>query len=167
MDRRDFLASGLATGAMFAGLGNVASLRGNPASLDLEIIREAIAIHPGAVRYQSPQRLADMHRAFEGTYSSASSLEARYLIMSRFLASLRCGRTYCNFYSQSGAVTQDLLRRPTRLPFLFRWIDDRMIVTANGAEVLERGSEILSIDGRDAADVFHAMLPFARADGGL
>jgi C-terminal processing protease CtpA/Prc len=51
-----------------------------------------------------------------------------------------------------------------RVPFQFRWIDVRMVVTSAGA--LPRGTEVLRIDGRPVRDILTALIPLVRADGG-
>ena len=54
------------------------------------------------------------------------------------------------------------------MPFLFRWIGGRMIVTRDltpdGA--LKPGTEILAIEGHPAAEILARLMTVARADGG-
>ena len=57
--------------------------------------------------------------------------------------------------------------RPTRLPFAFRWIDGRMIVTTDqsGTDALTPGSEVLTINAVPARAMLARLLPYVRADG--
>jgi uncharacterized protein (TIGR00369 family) len=45
---------------------------------------------------------------------------------------VQCGHTYLNFYNQSEAVKAALFQAP-RVPFYFRWLGKRMIVTRSFA----------------------------------
>jgi C-terminal processing protease CtpA/Prc len=110
-----------------------------------------------------------MNRGFdelEAIWAKAPSQRDLYLSLSRFLARVRCGHTYANFYNQKKDVATALFAGPDKFPFHFRWLGGRMIVTANGGDALPRGSEILSIDGRPVRDILMSLIPLARADGG-
>jgi hypothetical protein len=132
---------------------------------DIAILRDAYtAMHPGLYRYATPAqaeaRLAALDRAFQRT----DDLGRRFLELNRFTATVRCGHTYGNFYNQKEAVKQRLFAGRNRLPFRFRWIGARMVVTSDGE--LPRGTEVLRIDGRPARDILAALIPLVRADGG-
>src|SRR5688572_22505401 len=92
-----------------------------PAGLagDVRIVREALKLHPGLYRYAGPAQIEDRLEQFEHAFVAAPSLERRYLVLSRFLASIRCGHSYCNFFNQKPAVAKSLFDRPTRPPFHF------------------------------------------------
>lgn len=164
MDRRQFIlaSAALAVGPAWARPQGTGDL-----TLDLEIVRQAVAIHPGARRYLDAAQLSALQTDFEAEYRAAAGLDGRFLALSRLLAGLKCGHTHVNFYNQSDAVDATLLDRRTRLPFLFVWVDGRMIVTEDhsGSGMLTRGTEILSIDGRAAGRLLAEMTPLMRADG--
>ena len=65
-------------------------------------------------------------------------------------------------------MAAELFDRPTRLPFLFEWIDRAMVVTADltGEATLPVGTVIESIDGTPTPALLERLLPLARADGG-
>lgn len=134
---------------------------------DIEIVRRALALHPGLYRYQSPQDVEVRLRQLDRDYGRAESLDQQFLILSAFLARVRCGHTHCNPYNQKKAITAALFDRPTKLPFEFGWIDGRMVVLADrsGQGLLPRGSEILAIDGRPARDLLRQLVTYSRADG--
>jgi hypothetical protein len=162
MNRREAIAA-LGTWALLP-----TAVKARPAALtdDVRIVRQALQLHPGLYRYSSPTRLDDRLDRFERDFVNAASLERRFLILSRFLASIRCGHSYCNFVNQRPAVAQALFDRPTRLPFHFTWIGRRMIVTRDPAGLgLAPGTEVVSINGLRAAAMLDSLMPFARADG--
>ena len=165
MNRRIFLG---ATGALTACAAlPVRAGTGSGLAMDMEVIRAAISIHPGALRYLSEAQLADALDEVARAYLRAGSLPARFLALSTFLAKLKCGHTHCNFYNQRDAIADDLSDRRTRLPFLFRWIDGQMVVTRDlsGSGRLPPGTIVTAIDGRAPAAILGALLPLARADG--
>lgn len=134
---------------------------------DIALLRDAYsALHPGLLRYstaaQMNQRFADLDRA----YHQAPDQAARYLVLSRFLASVRCGHTYANFFNQTPAVQSSLFAGRDKLPFQFLLLGERMVVTADPAGVgLAPGTEVLSIEGQPAAEVIAGLMSVARADG--
>ncbi|WP_309601880.1 S41 family peptidase [Sphingomonas sp.] len=135
---------------------------------DVDIVRRVLALHPGVYRYQSPKMLERRLRLLERDYARESGLDHQFLILSKFLAEIRCGHTHCNPYNQKRAVAAALFERNTRLPFEFDWIDGRMVVLANrsGQAALPRGTEIVSINGERASDLLRRLVAFSRADGG-
>ncbi|MDY7522744.1 hypothetical protein [Sphingomonas sp. 10B4] len=89
---------------------------------DIAILRQALALHPGLYRYNSPRQIADRLDRLEIDFVAAQSLEAQYLLLAHFLATIRCGHSYANFFNQKEAVASALFDRPRRLPFQFRWV---------------------------------------------
>ncbi len=162
MNRRQFLLTSAALCGT-AALGGLAPEK--PAFTDLDVIAAAIALHPGRLRYQTEAEAEAAFGHFAASYGSAESLEQKFLHLSAYLATLKCGHTQCNFYNQSDAVHQALIRRDTRLPFLFVWIDGKMVVTDGSACGLPEGTIIDRIEGRPAAEILDALLVHARADG--
>ncbi|MFC4291374.1 S41 family peptidase [Sphingorhabdus arenilitoris] len=135
---------------------------------DITILREALtALHPGLYRYLSPRQADAGIKALERSFVNAPDLAQRYLALSRFLASIRCGHSYANFYNQSEAVQTELFKRKTRLPFAFQWIESAMVVTADHGSgiALQPGTQVLRINGVPSKKILAALLPYVRADG--
>lgn len=122
-------------------------------------------LHPGLYRYNTPAGMAARIDALEREFTSAPDLTTRYLSLSRFLATIRCGHSYCNFFNQNKVVAAALFDNPTRLPFHFRWISGRMIVVDHGDDGLPRGTEILRLNGVAPREMLARLMPYARADG--
>jgi hypothetical protein len=153
-------AAALAPSAWADELGDISG--------DIAIVRDAYeSLHPGLYRYATPERVGARFDALARAWSRPQSRAEAYLSLSRFLATIKCGHSYANFYNQSDAVSAELFDAQRLLPFHFAWIGGRMVVLANqsGDPRLERGAEVLSVDGRSTQSMLHALMPYARADG--
>jgi hypothetical protein len=136
---------------------------------DIAILREAYeTLHPGLYRYNSRAEIDAHFDALGRAWSREQSLARAYLSLSQFLATIKCGHTYANFYNQSDAVHQQLFTARDRLPFHFVWLGERMVVTQNLSDDprLAPGAEVLSINGERSAAVLRRLMAYARADGG-
>lgn len=167
MHRRHFLSAAALSGV---ALATPAILRAAPGqSEDLRLLGEILrTTHPGLQRYLSPARFEAGLARLTKKWATASELEDRFMALTGFLASIRCGHSYPSFYNQKRAVAERLFTRKDRLPFAFRWIGDQMVVTENQADGvwLPKGSVIKAIDGVSAQAILARLLPYVRADGG-
>ena len=160
MNRRQLLAAG--------GAAVLCGATASPADLrdDIAVVRRALALHPGLYRYATPPEVEARLEALGPDFAAAPSLEARYLVLSRFMATIRCGHSYCNFFNQKTAVASDLFDRRTRLPFHFTWLDGRMVVVADPSGVgVPVGAEVITVNDVPASRMLAALFPYARADG--
>lgn len=167
LTRRAVMA-GLGAAAAAAPTWAAAEFSSAAARGDIAILRRAYeTLHPGLHRYSTPQQTAARFDALERAWSKPQTLGDAYLSLSHFLATVRCGHTYANFYNQKRAVADTLFAGRTRLPFQFVWRDGRMIVTRNlsGDARLAPGAEVLTVDGREAGAILRGLVPYARADG--
>lgn len=83
-----------------------------------------------------------------------------------FAARVKCGHTYPNFYNQKKA-TQQALFRAGRVPFYFRWLGRRMIVSKSFVDDprVQPGTEVLAINGTPVETILSRLMTVARADG--
>lgn len=135
---------------------------------DVAILRRAYeALHPGLYRYQTKAEMDRRFAGLEAEFGRDRTLAETYLALSVFLATVRCGHTYANFFNQRPAV-QDALLKGGRVPFYFRWVDGRMVVTRDftPGRRLAPGTEVLAVDGVPARAILARLLTVARADGG-
>lgn len=134
---------------------------------DAAILRRAWeTLHPGLLRYNTE---ADIDAAFENldrAFSRDRTLADAFLEFSKVAARVRCGHTYPNFFNQKKAVQAALFKGPY-LPFHFRWLGDRMVVTRSFAAgaALAPGTEVLSINGTPVDEILSKLMTVARADG--
>lgn len=136
---------------------------------DAKLLRRCLeAVHPGLYRYNTPEQFDKSFNELLKTFAHDRTRAEAFVAFSRFTATIRCGHTFPNPYNQGKAAMAELAAGRNRLPFRFRWIDRRMIITGifPGAASITPGTEVLSINARPASTILDAMLPLSRADGG-
>lgn len=124
-------------------------------------------LHPGLYRYQSPSAMERSLEQLALAWTAHADLATRYLNLSRFLATIKCGHSYANFFNQKKTVQTELFDHQTRVPFTFRWLGNQMVVLQDqsGTASLPPGSIIRAINDVAATDILSRLLPYARADG--
>lgn len=135
---------------------------------DLAVLRRAYEeLHPGLYRYNTKQQMAAHFAAAEREFARDMTLGEAYLVFSRLLGTVKCGHTYMNFYNQPKSVVAELFKGRNRVPFHFRWLDGRMIVTRgfSSDDRIKAGAEVLEINGTPVKTIIEQMMPIARADG--
>lgn len=135
---------------------------------DVDFLRRAYeAAHPGLYRYNTRAQMDGHFARLRAEFARDRTLAEVYVALSQFLAKIRCGHTYANFFNQPKDVVDALFAGKNRVPFCFRWIDGRMIVTRDlsPAPRLRPGTEVLAIDGVPSSHILSRMLTVARADG--
>jgi hypothetical protein len=140
---------------------------GGAVSDDMTVLRGALDLHPGLYRYNTPRDIEGALACLGPALARAESRAEQFVTLQRFLSTIRCGHTQCNFYNQSDAVIAELFDRPTRVPFAFAWIGDAMVVTRDLSEAdkLAPGTRITALSGAPVSDILHRLLPLTRADG--
>ncbi len=124
-------------------------------------------LHPGLYRYNTPAQFDAHVRTLRKALDGSRDLRDTYLAFSEFAATIRCGHTYLNPTNQPESIRHALLEGHDRVPFEFRWLDGRMIVTRDltTQKVLARGTEVLAIDGVETRRILDRLMRIARADG--
>lgn len=168
MNRRKFLsAAGLSAGASM-GLPRMAHALTTTTSDDISLLREILTtLHPGLYRYNSPMAINTAVDRLSKQWAAEPALAARYLNLSRFLTTIKCGHSYANFFNQKKAVKEQLFEGHSRLPFAFQWIGNQMVVLQDqsGSGSLPRGTVVKAINDVPVRDILARLLVFARADG--
>lgn len=135
---------------------------------DIAILRQAWeTMHPGVYRYSTPQDVSARLDGLMRTWTSPGSFRDRFLALTRVTASLKCGHTYPNPYNSSDATVARIYPDRSLVPFLFRWIDGRMVVLQDqsGTGLFPRGAVITAINGVASYDLLARLTLLARADG--
>lgn len=163
------LSGGLALGASapvsaLAGADTVSA----DWSSDVAILRRAWeAMHPGVYRYSTPDEVSRRLDGLARAWSAPGSFRDRFMALTRVTASLKCGHTYPSPYNSSDATVALMYPDRALVPFLFRWIDGRMVVIRDdsGAGLFPRGAAVTAIDGAATGELLARLTPLARADG--
>lgn len=136
-------------------------------NIDFDILKRAFEqLHPGIYRYQTPQSLEKLFDELKAKLKNPLPESDFFLLLSQFTAQIRCGHTYLNPYNQNGLVRERLFNRKTYLPFYFRIIDGKIIVTENASSAdVAKGSEIKRINNFTARQIIEKLLTVAKADG--
>ncbi|HLK68434.1 MAG TPA: S41 family peptidase [Bryobacteraceae bacterium] len=136
--------------------------------LDAQILRKAFEqLHPGLYRYNTKAEMDAEFEALERDLSHDQSLPEAFLAFSVFAARLKCGHTYPNFFNQKETIAAALFHGRNRVPFYFRWMDQKMVVTEDftPGHRLPRGTEVLSVNGTPVQAILQQLMTIARADG--
>jgi hypothetical protein len=166
INRRQFMGTGLAAACTLSLPGRAIAHGGTPD--DIALLRELLTtLHPGLYRYASPSGLDAGLERLQLHWRRQPDLASRYLNLSRFLATIKCGHSYANFFNQKKAVAASLFEGRTRVPFAFKWVGTQMVVLADqsGSGSLPRGTIVKAINDVPTANILSRLLPYARADG--
>jgi hypothetical protein len=125
------------------------------------------AAHPGLYRYNTKAQMAKHFESLRNEFARDRTLAEAYVAISQFLAKIKCGHTYANFFNQPKEIVQSLFAGKNRVPFCFRWLSGRMIVTRDLSPEakLKPGTEVVEINGVRSADILTKLMTIARADG--
>lgn len=134
---------------------------------DFAILKQAFTqLHPALYRYRSEKEVEQAFDDLEEQFSEEQTLRTAYLALSRFTAAIQCGHTYANFFNQSKEVQAALFDTETKLPFTFAFVGGRMIVTNSAVgDQLQRGDEIVAINGAPVRDIQRALVEHTKGDG--
>jgi len=144
------------------------SIKSADLQVDAEVLREAFEqLHPGLYRYNSKSETDAKFEALQRVLSHDQSQQDAYVAFSVFAAQVKCGHTYPNFFNQEKTITAALFQGHNRVPFYFRWLDQRMVVTNDFTpdHRLPRGTEVFSIKGTPVQAILDRLMIVAKADG--
>ena len=135
---------------------------------DYEIVKTAYTtMHPGLYRYNTPEQI-DQHLAvLKADCSKDLSIPEAYIAFSKFVAKIKCGHTYANFWNQPSIVKRAINYQANKVPFHFRLVENRIIITqsATNEARLKRGTEVLAINGHSIQEIITTLLPLQSTDG--
>ncbi len=134
---------------------------------DLEILkRSLVGLHPGIFRYNTPAQIDTIFSDFQTMLTEPMSEGQFFVRVSQLVSLLKCGHTFANPYNQDEKLRQRLFGQRTYIPFYFRIVDGRFIVTANASSKrLADGSEIIKINGVPVKEIVSRLLTVTKGDG--
>ena len=134
---------------------------------DLGVLkRSLVALHPGIYRYSSPESIEREFARAEASINGPLSESDAYLLISQLTEKIKCGHTYLNPYNQNSIVRDRIFNGKTYLPFYFRIVDGKIVVTENASpKALSAGSVITGINGISANEIIAKLLTVTKGDG--
>ncbi|MEN0005302.1 MAG: S41 family peptidase [Bacteroidota bacterium] len=135
---------------------------------DLLLLKESLAtMHPGLHKYMDATAVEEAYEVLQSAWSEEQSTLTAYGHLSTFLAKIKCGHTYANFWNQEGELEQLFVHAANKVPFTFRIIDHNIYIdqVVTDEEGLQRGDRLLSINGIATATILEALLQYVKADG--
>jgi Peptidase family S41 len=160
---------------MFATRASAENVAAHPKMLaagdlqtDFAVFKSAYeSLHPGLYLYNSREQMGGEFAALQQALNHDQPLASVFLALSEFTAKIKCGHSYPNFFNQADSVADALFKQQDKLPFYFRWLDGRMILTRDfsGNPDLRPGTEVVAINGAPVKAILERLLTVARADG--
>ncbi|MEL7189679.1 MAG: S41 family peptidase [Pseudomonadota bacterium] len=133
---------------------------------DLTLAKEAFSrVHPGYTRYASAEEMTlawDSIQA-QADANSGMALGDFYLAVNGALTNIRCDHTKAEL---PRSMRKQREGEPLYLPFRWEWIEGRALVESAAPGVsVQRGDEILTIDGRPIGEIVDAVSQYIPVDG--
>lgn len=136
---------------------------GRDALADVRVLQTALErVHPGYTRFASKDEMDAAFSALRAEIRRGTTDEALYLMVSRLLEQIRCDHTKAEY---PAALREHRERTPTHLPVRMRIFGERLFVHTSIADGIDRGDEILSINGFAAAQLIAETLALVPIDG--
>lgn len=135
---------------------------------DLAVLKGALeAHHPGLYWYQSPDEWKTQLTLAESTLDQPLTEPEFRKVLRPLVSSIRCGHTSIRVSNRWQRYT-DTIPLKKLFPISVRCWTDTMVVLGNldpKDSVLVRGSQILSINGRNPKQIYTALFPYIFGDG--
>ncbi len=135
---------------------------------DYKLIEQMVLeVHPGTYRYNDESSIIKELKELREKFQKPMSPGEAYLTMAKLTAAIQCDHTKPGFNNQTKIINSVIHGQPDKLPFTFKWFEKRMILIydATSANLLNRGTEVLSINGVPVSQIRETMLPYISADG--
>ncbi len=165
--RSFLLLFGLLLSHTLLGQGNLVQPQFTPQQLqaDFAVLEKAYkTLHPGLYKYADKATIDRYFDECRASLNRSQSLSEAYLAIMKLTAQFKCGHSYPNFFNQEGNV-KAMFNQKNSLPFWFRLVENRMLITKSADATVPVGVEVLSINGTPVGKLISRMLPLVRADG--
>jgi Peptidase family S41 len=171
-----FMCQAVLLGTLFCqvptlGQGTASSTPSLPSAKlleDVDVLQRVYeSAHPGLYRYNTKAQMDAHFASLRSEFARNRTLADTYIAFSQFLAKVKCGHTYANFFNQPKDTVKALFAGKNRVPFCFRWVNGRMIMARDLSSdaKLKLGTEILAISGVPSSKILSTLMTIARADG--
>lgn len=135
------------------------SLQSSPLT-DVELMHKALVeLHPGYERYRTAEELSASYNALKAFADNNPSDLKLYAEIQRFLSDLRCEHTVAELPKKLRNQ-----KRERMFPFHLRAFGDKLYISHASAP-LQRGDEVLSVNGYTTADIIKTLSDYVSYDG--
>lgn len=135
---------------------------------DFNILKKALLeVHPGLYRYNSKNQIDSLFMHYQVMFSKPLTYQEAFLNFTKLTSAIKCGHTFPGFYNQTGFIQEVVLNQKDKLPFTFRVLDEKIIITESVMEGYEipKGTEIISINGITVPTLLQETAKLVKADG--
>lgn len=128
--------------------------------------KSLVSLHPGLYRYNTPGQIDQYVNELLQKVSGPITDHTYFILLSQFVTKIKCGHTYLNPWNQKKQVIDDYFSK-AYIPFLYRVVDKKFIITHNLSEHpgIREGDEIISINGIAVHTIFDSLWTVSRSDG--
>lgn len=139
---------------------------------DIAVLEEALTtLHPGLYRYKTKAEVQQALQKLAGQQKPLS-VEAAYLKLTEFSASLMCSHTHTNPWNQNQNIKELTSEKADKLPFSWRFLEDnqgkiQFFVDLNSGDESElaKGTEVVAINGIAIDPLINRLYQYVSADG--
>lgn len=135
---------------------------------DYSLIEEMVLkVHPGTYRYNDSLTIQKGLAQLKASFQTEQTYSEVYKAISKLMAQIQCDHTFASFYNQNNLVKAVIHNQKDKLPFTFRWLNGEMVITHNASDQfrLKPGTQIVSINDIDVAEIKNKLMPYVSADG--
>lgn len=135
---------------------------------DIKILKRVIQyIHPNIYKYRDSLDLQQDFKILEEEMLANPNITNIYKALSKFSANIKCSHTFTNPWNQGRNMEKAAFYQPDKIPFTFHRIEKRLFIDKNASrnEKLEKGLEILSINGTPTDEIMTKLAQYTTSDG--
>jgi hypothetical protein len=136
---------------------------------DLSILQSAWQnLHPGIYRYNTSRQLESHFNSIKKKCKAPLAEKTFYLLLSQLAQQVKCGHTFLNPLNMPKETQKRILPVNYIIPVFFELIPEKkIIITHNLSDNLniERGDEIVAINGIASKRIIDSLLTVSRSDG--
>ena len=135
---------------------------------DFELLKTMVLdVHPGTYRYNDSSSINKALEELRTQFSRDLTHGQAYTAISKLTAQLKCDHTRAGFNNQNKIINSIIHYQADKVPFTFKWVEGQMLVTYNASEsnLLQRGTAVLSINGRPVEEIQREIIQCIGADG--
>jgi len=123
-------------------------------------------LHPGLYRHNDTATLENAYQELLTEFKTEKSAAETFLLFSKFAAAVKCGHTYVNPFNQpKSSVIKKVFQTKAMLPFYFKIIDNRIVVTESANESILPKSVIKCINDIPVKKILDTLTQYVKADG--